>query len=289
MVLGVMMDNLKELISIDLSSYTIITTGIAVLFSILITLLIGIGIGIIRMKAIYAMADIAPTIILCTLIYSVYNSFCKGFLYNVLTRILNSIKITLNEKNEITSISSVETAIIISVIGTIQAILIYLATILIFPLYINALIGTFMYEGNDYLAMTLYQFLMIVTNPIVIILIIVSVFIISFVLILIATSIYNAVASQGYGVVVNLSKESEFTAIDSIDAKKLAMISSIICGVINLVIVLISVLIGAKAPFIILGSCVGFVIGYIIGALIAIFYNFLAKRVGKLKIELIDI
>ena len=72
MVLGVTMSIVKEIKSIDLSSYTLIMTGIAVLFSILSALVLTIGIGIISPGNIGIAVFIIPTIIVGTFMYTIY-------------------------------------------------------------------------------------------------------------------------------------------------------------------------------------------------------------------------
>jgi hypothetical protein len=69
---------------------------------------------------------------------------------------------------------------------------------------------------------------------------------------------------------------------------KLAIVFALICGVLNIIITIIMLISGGNITSAI-GSVIGGFIGaFIEGALIAIFYNFLAPKLGKLKLELID-
>lgn len=287
MVLGEKM-SMNELKSIDLASFTIISTGISVLYTLIFTLLIAVAIAISVPAATTFAIYLIPTIVVGTLIFTIYNSFFEGFLYNVLGKKLNRIKIGL-EGNEVSKISAAQTAIMISIITTIQVILIYLASILVFPLVLNTVIQTFAYAGQQMLALTLYQFMIFISQPQVIIAFFAATFVVTFVYVLISIVIYNFLASKGRRIVVNLSKEGELTAVDSIDVLKLAIVFTIIVGVLNLIYVIFSFILFGGYPVVILLSIIsGFVNGFIEGALIAIFYNFLAPRLGKLKIELIE-
>ena len=280
--------SMNELKSIDLASFTIISTGISVLYTLIFTLLIAVAIAISVPAATTFAIYLIPTIVVGTLIFTIYNSFFEGFLYNVLGKKLNRIKIGL-EGNEVSKISAAQTAIMISIITTIQVILIYLASILVFPLVLNTVIQTFAYAGQQMLALTLYQFMIFISQPQVIIAFFAATFVVTFVYVLISMIIYNFLASKGRRIVVNLSKEGELTAVDSIDVLKLAIVFTIIVGVLNLIYVIFSFILFGGYPVVILLSIIsGFVNGFIEGALIAIFYNFLAPRLGKLKIELIE-
>lgn len=196
MVLGVTMSIVKEIKSIDLSSYTLIMTGIAVLFSILSALVLTIGIGIISPGNIGIAVFIIPTIIVGTFMYTIYNSFSQGLFYNLLSAKLNAIKFTL-EENQIVKISPNETATMLAVIATIQVLLLYLVTVFILPLVLNATIQTLMFGGQELLAYELYQFLILINQPMTIILFIFGTFVITFVFTLIGVYIYNILAKKG--------------------------------------------------------------------------------------------
>lgn len=282
------MASVKELRSIDLASFTIITTAIAVLFSIISSIVLTIAIGIASPDAIGASIYIISTIVVGTLMYTIYNSFFEGFLYNTLAKKMNSIKIAFKDEKEIVKVSTTETAIILSMIITIQTILLYLVSVFIVPLLLSSVMQTLMYSGQSVLAYSIYQFLMLLSQPTTIAMIIFGTFIISFVFILLGCYIYNILANAGRGAVVNLSKEDNMTAIDSIDMLKFAIVAAVISGVLNLIVTIITLVSGGNIAAAI-GSVVGgFIGGFVEGALLAIFYNFLAPKLGKLKLELID-
>ena len=283
------MVSVKELKSIDLASFTIISTGIAVLFSIISAILLTIGIGIISPSAIGASLYLISTIVIGTLMYSIYNSFFEGFLYNTLAKKMNSIKVAFKDEKEIIKVSTTETAIIISMIITIQTILLYLVSVFLLPLLLSSVMQTLMYSGQSVLAYSLYQFLMLLSQPITIAMIIFGTFIISFVFILLGCYIYNFLANKGRGVIVNLSKEDKLTAIDSIEVLKFAIVIAVISCVLNIIIGIVSLISGGDIVSVIGSAIGGLITGFIQGALLAVFYNFLAPKLGKLKLELIDL
>lgn len=282
------MSAFKELKSVDLASFTIITTAIAVLFSIISSIVLVIGIGIVSPNALGGTIYIISTIVFGTLMYTVYNAFCEGYLYNILAKKLNTIKIAFKDEKEVIKVSTTETAIIISMILTIQVILLYLVSVFVFPLLLNSVIETLMYSGQTQVAYSFYQFLLLLSQPITIAMIIFGTFIISFVFILLGCYIYNILANSGRGAIVNLSKEDNMTAIDSIEVLKFAIVFCIVGGVLNLIVAIISLISGGPITTLIANIVVGFVGAFVNGALLAVFYNFLAPKLGKLKLELID-
>lgn len=279
--------SVKELKSVELSSYTIMTTAIAVLFSIISSIFLVIGFGIMSPEYVGASIYIISTIIVGTLMYTTYNAFCQGFLYNLLAKKMNTIKFSFKDEKEIVKVSTTETAIILSMIITIQVILLYLVSVFIVPLLISSIVQTLMYSGQSVLAYSLYQFLMLLSQPITIAMFIFGTFIISFIFILLGCYIYNILANAGRGAVVNLSKEDNYTAVDSIDVLKFAIAVAVVGGILNLLLSIVTLTSGDFASAI--GSIIGGFIGaFVEGALLAIFYNFLAPKLGKIKLELID-
>ena len=282
------MSSVKELKSVDLSSYTIISTAIAVLFAIISSIVIVIAIGATSPSNIGISAYLVSTIIVGTLMYNTYNSFCQGFLYNILAKKLNAIQIAFKDDKEIVKVSTTSTAIIIAMIMTIQVILLYLVSVFLFPLLLNAMMQTLMYSGQQVLAYSLYQFLYLLSQPTTVAMIIFGTFIITFVFVLLGCYIYNILASTGRGAIVNLSKKDNMTSVESVDMLKLAIVFAVVAGILNLVLALISLISGGEITTAIGNIIGGFIGAFIEGALLAAFYNLLAPKLGKLKLELID-
>ena len=83
---------IKELKSIDLSSYTIISTGVATLISILIAIIIIVAFAVSVPNSMGVMIYIFPTIVFGTMIINIFVNFSTGYLYNVLSKRLGFVK-----------------------------------------------------------------------------------------------------------------------------------------------------------------------------------------------------
>lgn len=282
------MSEFKELRLIELSSYTTLTTGIAVLFSIISAIILSIGIIAFVPNGASIVPYLIPTIIVGAFMYTIYNSFCQGLLYNLLAKKLKTIAIEIKDNKEIVKISTSETATMVALILTIQVILLYLVSVLILPLILTTAVQTLMYSGQQAIAYPFYQALIVLSQPVTIAIFIFGTFIISFVFVLLGTYIYNILAKNGRGIVLNLSNENEFTLINSIDPLKLAIAFAIISGILNLIAAIIMVISGSPITSAIGNVLGGFIAGFVEFYLLAVFYNYLAPKLGKLKIELID-
>lgn len=279
----------KEIKSIDLSSFTIISTGISLVFAIIVSLLVSVGMGIAVPGGLTVSIYLVPTIIVGTLMYSIYRYFFEGFLYNTLSTKLQRIKFALKDDSEIVEISTTETAIMISLITAIEIILIYLVSVFLLPLFVNSMIQTLVYSEQQALAFSLYQFLIILSQPMTIAMIILGTFIFTFVFVLIGCYVYNIIAKRGRGITVDLSTKDNMTVLNSINPLKLAIAFAIIGCVLNIILAILLIISGGPITAAI-GDIIGGVISsFICGFLIAAFYNFLAPRLGKLKIKLIGI
>lgn len=282
------MSDVKTLKSIDISSYTIISTGIGVLFAVLASIIGLIAIGILSSEAIGVMAYLIPTLIIGTLMASIYASFAEGYLYNWLAKRMNPITFELENGSEIKQISPVPTALIISIITTILVILTYAVSMFIVPLLLSSMIQTLMFSGQTVLAYSLYQITMIITQPSVIALLIVGSFIISFVFTLISIFIYNYLGKMGKGIVVDLSRENAMTTLNSINPVSLIIVCAVINLILNIITSIIMMITSGDVTSAVSNIISGLISGVIVGALFAVFYNFLAPKLGKLNVELVD-
>ena len=287
MVLGVKMSDTKELKSIDLSSFTIIGTGINIVISILLSIIVIIAIGVISPVNLGVSIYIVPTIIVGSFMCGIYQFFSNGLFYNLLSAKLRNIKLTVID-DKLVKMSTTETATIIGVITLIQTVLLYLVSVFILPLVINATIQTLVFGGQQEVAYTFYQLLLILSQPMTIIMLIFGSFIITFIFVLLGTYIYNFLASKGKGVILKLTKENEMTSIDSIDMMSLAIAVAIISAILHLISGIIMLISGGNITSVITGVIINLIAGFVIAAIVAVVYNFLAPKLGKLKIELID-
>lgn len=280
--------SIKEIKSIELASYTVITTSIGIVFSIIAAIALMIPISMSSPEGINIAIYILPTIVVGTLIYETYRNFFEGFIFNALSKRLKKIRFVLNDESEIFQVSTTEPAIITSIILTIEIILLYLVLVMLLPILVTSFIQTLMFTGQQVLAYNLYQFLMILSQPTTILMIIFGTFIITFVFTLLATYIYNILAKSGRGIVVELSDENNLTVLESINTLKFAIAFAVVSGVLNIILAIIMIISGGQ-PTAALGNIIGgFISGFVLGALISIFYNILSPKLGKLKLELID-
>ena len=282
------MSELKELKSIELSSFTTILTGIEIIFALIFSIIISIAIIAFVPQGVSLAIYMIPTIVVGTLMYGTYKNFFEGFLYNTLSKKLKTINIVIKDGKEIAEISTTETAIMCSIIITIEFILLYLVSVFIMPIFLTSIMQTLAMTGQMAVAFTIYQFLSIISQPTTILILIFGIFIISFVFILLGAFIYNIFANTGRGAVVKLSSENNMTVIESIAPLKLAIVSTVVSGILNVIFNIIMLITG-YAPITVVESIVsGFIGAFICGFLIAAFYNFLSPVLGKLKLELID-
>ena len=275
----------KKLTSIDIESYTVISTGINVLLSIIMSIII-VGLFAVAVpNSIGVMAYLIPTIIFGTMISNIFLAFTEGYLYNILSSKFGFIKLDIDEEY-IKKISTRETALIVGCISLIITLIIYLAFSLIIPLFLSSLMTILMYGSQTNLAAALYQIMFLISNPLFIAIGILGSVIIVTVFTLLATYIYNILASSERGILVKLTTEDKFTQLESITPLSFAIAIGAICLILNIVVGIIMVLSGVPIFNALVDILMSFVTGFISSYILAIFYNFLAPRLGKLKVEL---
>ena len=277
--------SIKELKSIDISSYTIISTGITTLISILVSLIIVGVVGLIVPNSFGVMLYIIPTIVFSGIICNIFFCFSEAYLYNVLSKKLGCIKLDI-EGDYIKKVSPKETGLIAGCIVLVMVLVVYFALSLIIPLFLSSLISVLMYASQTAVAGLVYQAMIAVSNTSTIILGIVGFTIIVTVFVLLATYIYNILANSDRGITVKLEKIGEFTQLESIDPLNFGIAIATISLILNIVIGLIMIVSGSPAFSALSNMLGGFVGGFIEAILIAVFYNFLAPKLGKLKVEL---
>ena len=275
----------KELKSIDLSSYTIISTGVATLISILIAIIIIVAFAVSVPNSMGVMIYIFPTIVFGTMISNIFVNFSTGYLYNVLSKRLGFIKFNI-EEDSIKSISAKETGLLVGFITLIMILVIYLATSLILPLIISSFMTLLMYSAQTGIATAMYQTMMLISNPITIAIGIIGSVIIVSVFTLLGIYIYNILASSDREILVKLSKENNLTQLDSITPLNFAIAMGAISLILNIILAAILVISGVPLFNALVDVLIGFVSAFITAMLIALSYNFLAPKLGKLKVEL---
>ena len=276
---------IKELKSIDLSSYTIISTGVATLISIVIAIII-VGLFAVSVPNSFGvMIYIFPTIVFGTMISNIFVNFSTGYLYNVLSKRLGFIKFDI-EEDSIKSISAKETGLRVGFITLIMILVMYLATSLILPLILSSFMTLLMYSAQTGIATVMYQTMMLISNPMTIAVGILGSVIIVSVFTLLGVYIYNILASSNREILVKLSEKNNLTQLDSITPLNFAIAIGAISLILNIIIAAILVISSVPIFNALVDVLIGFVCAFIAAMLIALSYNFLAPKLGKLKVEL---
>ena len=286
MVLEVIKMTLKELKSIDVAHYTTVLTGISVLISIIVSMIL-IGFFAVAVPgSVGIMIYILPTIIFGTLIWSVFSYFMQSTLYNILSKKIGGVKFDI-KGNYIKSISSKETTILASLITIIITVIVYLAVSFILPMILNSMLTVLMYSAQNEAALALYQIMMILNSPLVILAGLLIILIITLCITLLSTYIYNILGNSERGITVELSSEGSYTILDSLEPVNFAVAISAISLIINIISGVIMIINGNDILTTLLSILGGFITSFIACVLVAIFYNYLAPKIGKLKVELI--
>lgn len=283
------MDSIKEIKSIELSSFTTMYTGISVIFSVIAAIIFSIAMAAVVPDGAGLAIYFIPTLIVGTLVIAIYTAFSSGLIYNFLSKKLNAVAVAIKDDSEIVKISTTETAMMIAVITTVQIILLYLVSVLLLPMLLGSMVQTLMLSGQAAVAYTLYQLMMVLSQPVTILIGIFGTFIITFVFTLIGCYIYNAMANRGRGISVKLSDEDKLTSVDSFNPLKLAVMFAVISGVLNIILGIISLISGAPALNVLANIVTGFIMGFVEFYLIGVFYNFLAPKIGTVKLKLIGL
>lgn len=275
----------KALKSIDISSYTIITTGVATLFSILVSIII-VGVFAIAVPNSFAvMVYVVPTIIFGTIMTCIFLYFSEAYLYNILSKKFGYIKFDI-EGDYIRKISPKQTALIAGTIMLIIILVVYLAISLILPLFLSSLMSLLMYASQTDVAALFYQVMFMISNPATIATGIIGTVIITTVFILLGTYVYNILGDSERGILVKLTTEDNITQLDSITPLNFAIALGAISLILNIIIAIVLVISGAPIFNALVDVLIGFVSTFIEAIIFALFYNFLAPKLGKLKFEL---
>ncbi|MCC7553266.1 MAG: hypothetical protein KO202_02060 [Methanobacteriaceae archaeon] len=283
------MSDLKNIKEIELSSSTIIGSGIfklfGVLFAIVILIIAGIYGGI---NAVTGFISIACTIIFGAIIFGVFNTFTQTYLYNFFSKKLSPISFNIKDNKTIERISALPAAIIISLISLIILVICFLASNFILQMLLTSIIQIMMFSGQSNLALLLYQYFNVFSNPLSIILVLIGSYITIFVTVAISATLYNELSSKILQIKVKLSSDGNYTSLDYVKPLNLAIISAIIALIVSIIFGMVIALYTGSFLIIAINGVIGFVFGFIITSLIAIFYNYLSKFVGPIKIKLTD-
>lgn len=276
---------IKELKSVDISSYTIISTGVSALISVIVSIILVGALSVAVPDSFATMLYIVPTIIFGTIVCGIFFSFSEAYLYNVLSKRLGTVKFDI-EGDCIKKISTKETALIVSIITVILFVVVYLALSFIIPLLLSSLITILMYASQTGVATAIYQMMFYVSSPLYIAITIISTIIIVSVFTLLATYIYNLLGDSERGITVELGSDGKMTQLESIKPLDFGIAIGAITLILNIIVGLIMIMSGSEVFTALTGVLLSFFVALVWAVLIAVFYNFLAPKLGKLKVEL---
>lgn len=276
--------------NIDISSATIINSAISVVFAIIISIILLILVGVSgNTEAIYSVLLIIPSIIFCTLILTVFNTFTATYLYNTLSKKLWPVKINLFENKEIKKVSTKESSILYTIISTILVIIYVLIGIVLLPLLFGLVYQVLMLSGNMMAAYMVYQIVMLFSDPVFIISFIILSAVVTIIGCFISVYSYNQLTGKIYGVMLKLTNEDGYVNVDSINPTNAALIIGVVALILGVIMGVINIITTHSVS-----GLIGSIIGSFIGVFIAVFissclYNFLAPKLGKIRFVLDEI
>lgn len=282
------MDDSKNIKSIELSSFTTMGMCINTLISIIVGVILFIIITVASGgQAISIALILIPIIVFSTILNSIIHFFGCGFLYNVITKKLNPINISINDEGEITEVRPLSIALVFGIISLIAFIIIFTLVEVIVPSMVSSFLQTLMMTGQTGLAFVLYNLIMLMMSPRIIIALIVASFVFPFLFTLIGSYCYNLISPYINGIVVDLDNTNDLTSIKSIDSTKTALILSVIMLIIGIIVSIIMLIVNSNAGMAALYNIgISFVGTFIIVFLFTYFYNYLVPKLGEVKIKL---
>lgn len=300
------MSDIKEIKSIRIVPYTLMNSSIsavvAFIYAIFLVLIFGIA-GIFLPSSlgitggVIASLGVAVLILLPagSFVFSVTQSFLTALIYNVFVPRIGGIKLELRDMKEIVGVPVVPFALMISAIG---ATIVFIAMLIIGPLIMiglqAAVIGA-AYQGTVIPGLSSIGALGIVGLLILIIGVPIVMFVASFIMTALTAIIYNLLAPKIGGIEFEFEALKEkLYGINSIPAVKLALITAIVMAIVNLIFEAIStvssIAMGSSAVAgvisLLINVVVNLVVSFIIYAIMAVLYNYLAPKIGSVKVEL---
>lgn len=281
------MANTKELSSLELSSLTTIGMGVNVLISIIVAIIAFVVILIAGgANGLTTGLLLIPMIVFATILYSILHFFGRGYLYNLLVTRLNCIDFDIDD-GEITSINPLSTSLVYGIICLICFVIVYTIAYLIVPGFASSVLQTLMSTGQMQLALIVYNLLVLMLSPQFFIICVFLSFILPFIFLCLALYVYNAISPKIGGIRVELKDDGNYTVLEHVDPKSVAIIVSICALVISIIVSVVMIIFNQRMVVSGIYNIIGTFVGVFIQMfLISYFYNYLAPKMGKLKLVL---
>lgn len=294
------MSDLKEIKSIRVVPFTLMSSSISAvlgfLYAIVLVVIMGIagtslsqgnlGAGTLATLAL-AMILALPT---ASFLITTLQSFLETVLYNIFVPRLGGIKLELEDLNEVKSVPVVPFALMVSSIVTV---LMFLVMLILGPLFMSLIQGAALsgrIPGVESLGALgiLGILIMIIGVPIV-------TFVVVFIVSALTAIFYNLLAPKIGGIQLEFALLSEkLHEIKSIPVVKFAVILTVVGAILAFIFGILGMALSiaggtsasSAALDLLINVVINFVIGFVVYAITAALYNFLAPKIGTVKLEL---
>ncbi len=299
------MEELKEIKSVAIVPYTLMSSSISAVLGLIYALILVLILGVVAVilpseasiiTSILMTLSIALIIILPVggFLISILSSFLTAFIYNLLVPRIGGIKVGILDMEEIISIPVIPASLMLSVLYTIITFLIML---IVAPIIVLALQGAALATISTSTAVAgvgglgalgvLGIIIMIIGVPIVML-------ISTFISTAIMTLLYNFLTPRMGGIKLKFDSIGEKSfEIKKIAPIPVALIGAVVLTIVNFIFSLPSLVIyfASSNPWGGIGYLLGNTLGtlvftFIIYAIMALLYNYLRKVVGGVELEL---
>ena len=299
------MEELKEIKSVAIVPYTLMSSSISAIVGLIYSLILVLVLGVVAVflpseasiiTSILLTLSVALIIILPVgyFLISILSSFLTAFIYNLLVPRIGGIKVGILDMEEIISIPVIPASLMLSVLYTIITFLIML---IVAPIIVLALQGAALATISTSTAVAgvgglgalgvLGIIIMIIGVPIVML-------ISTFISTAIMTLLYNFLTPRMGGIKLKFDSIGEKSfEIKKIAPIPVALIGAVVLTIVNFIFSLPSLVIyfASSNPWGGIGYLLGNTLGtlvftFIIYAIMALLYNYLRKVVGGVELEL---
>lgn len=294
------MSDLKEIKSIRVVPFTLMSSSISAvlgfLYAIVLVVIMGIAGTSLSQGNLGAgtLATLALALILAlptaSFLITTLQSFLETVLYNIFVPRLGGIKLELEDLNEVKSIPVVPFALMVSSIVTV---LMFLVMLILGPLFMSLIQGAALsgrISGVESLGALgiLGILIMIIGVPI-------ATFVVVFIVSALTAIFYNLLAPKIGGIQLEFALLSEkLHEIRSIPVVKFAVILTVVGTILAFIFGILGMALSiaggtsasSAALDLLINVVMNFVIGFVVYAITAALYNFLAPKIGTVKLEL---
>ncbi len=294
------MIEIKDVKSIEIVPYTLMTSSISAVLALIYALLFIIIISITSLYVPGLSASLIVTLAIAMILLfptvgfliSIIQSFLTAILYNLLVPRLGAIKLGFEDMNEIKNVPVVPFALMASALG---GIIIFLIMLIVGPIIAVSLQVAASSAGAAIPGLSSFPALGIVGILIMVIGVPIIVFISIFIATAIMAIIYNLLAPKIGGIKFNFGNAVEnLFEIESIPVVPFAIITTVVITLFGLITQVISFIaaiamgqsIATQLISLVTSVLIDLVFGFIIYALTAFLYNYFRPKIGGIKLQI---